>query len=163
MNAHKGRGRGHWGTHRGRSSGGGPSSRRGLGGGFYVAPEPRRRGMYRARSAVFLGVCQGLANYFDISVFWLRLLVTLCILFTGLWPGVFLYFMAALLMRLEPVVPVQSPSEKEFYDSYSRSRGQAISRLKEKFDRLDKRIRRAEDIVTSSDYQWEQKFHQKKD
>ncbi|NJB67841.1 phage shock protein C [Desulfobaculum xiamenense] len=121
---------------------------------------PRRggAGLYRSRNAVFLGVCQGLANHFDISVFWLRFFTVLLVLFTGLWPGVFLYFMAAIIMRREPVVPVHSPSEREFYDSYARSRSLALGRLREKFERLERRIRRAEDIVTSSDFQWERRM-----
>lgn len=149
---HKGRGTGRGG--RGFAAGGGWDA-------WQSAPRRSQRGLYRSRTAVFLGVCQGLANYFDISVFWLRFMVTIVILFTGLWPGVFLYFMAALLMRLEPVVPVSSPSEQEFYNSYARSRSLALHRLKEQFDRLERRLRRAEDYVTSSDYQWEKRMRER--
>ena len=31
------------------------------------------RGMYRSRSGVVSGVCRGLAEYYDFSVFWLRM------------------------------------------------------------------------------------------
>ena len=31
-----------------------------------------RRGLYRSRNGVLLGVCRGIADYFDFSVFWIR-------------------------------------------------------------------------------------------
>lgn len=115
-------------------------------------------GLYRSRHGRFLGVCQGLADYFDLSVFWVRTLTVLFILFTGLWPGVAMYFIVAFLMKLEPVVQPSSSSEREFYNSYTRSRSDALERIRDKFDRLDRRLRRMEDVVTSKDWQWERRM-----
>lgn len=118
------------------------------------------RGLYRSRHGVLLGVCRGFADYFDISVFWLRALVALGILFTGLWPGVAIYLVAALLMKPEPVLDARSEDEREFYHSYVSSRSLGLSRLKAQFDRLDRRIRRMEDVVTSKDFSWQRRFEQ---
>lgn len=118
------------------------------------------RGLYRSRNGRLLGVCRGLSEYFDFPVFWVRTLTVLLVLFTGLWPGVALYFIAALLMKLEPVVPVGNESEREFYDAYASSRSGALSRIREKFERLDRRLRRMEDVVTSKDYSWEKRFNE---
>ena len=30
------------------------------------------RGLYRSRNGVILGVCRGIADYFDLSAFWIR-------------------------------------------------------------------------------------------
>lgn len=121
---------------------------------------PDVRGLYRSRRGRFLGVCLGLADYFDIPVRWVRLGAVLLIVFTGLWPGLALYFIAALVMRLEPVVPPASEPEREFYDSYARSRSDALGRIKDKFDRLERRIRRMEDQVTSKDWQWDRRMRE---
>ena len=59
-------------------------------------------GIYRSRNGWLFGVCRGLADYFDLSVFWLRLGVAVLVLLTGFWPGAVLYLAAALLMKLEP-------------------------------------------------------------
>lgn len=115
-------------------------------------------GLYRKRDSMFLGVCSGVARHFDLSVGMVRFLMILLILFTGLWPGVAVYFIAALLIKLEPIIEPDTTQEREFYDSYARSRTDAVSRIKEKFDRLERRIRRMEDTVTSKDYQWEKRF-----
>jgi phage shock protein C len=61
-----------------------------------------KRGLYRSRNGILLGVCRGVAEYFDFSVFWIRALVVILFIFTGFWPVVGLYILAALLMKSEP-------------------------------------------------------------
>ncbi len=63
-----------------------------------------RPGLYRSRDGMIAGVCRGVAEYFDISVFWTRALAVFMLLCTGLWPAVGLYVVAALLMKKEPYV-----------------------------------------------------------
>lgn len=63
-----------------------------------------RRGLYRSRYGIFCGVCRGIADYFDVSVFWTRALALLFLVCTGVWPTLFIYFFAALLMKKEPYV-----------------------------------------------------------
>lgn len=118
------------------------------------------RGVYRSRDGMLLGVCRGFADAFDISVFWLRVFVFFGILFTGVWPGLALYVIAALLMKPAPVLDAASADEREFYHSYVSSRALGLSRLKAQFDRLDRRIRRMEDVVTSKDFSWQRRFEQ---
>ena len=61
-----------------------------------------RTGLYRSRDGVFFGVCRGLAEYFDLSVFWMRILVVGIFIFTGFFPIGVLYLLAGLLMKPEP-------------------------------------------------------------
>jgi len=117
-----------------------------------------KSGLYRSRNGLILGVCKGAARYFDISVFWLRFIVLLVFIFTGFWPVTGVYVLAALLMKPEPILPISNESEAEFYNSYAGSRKMGSSRLKRKFDQLDRRLRRMEDIVTSRDFKWERRF-----
>ncbi|HBT97446.1 MAG TPA: envelope stress response membrane protein PspC [Desulfobulbaceae bacterium] len=118
----------------------------------------RQRGMYRSRSGVLLGICQGIASYFDMSVFWVRMAWIIAFLLTGLWPVAGIYVILALLLKPEPVRPLASDGDKEFYDSYATSPRHAAGRLRHKFENLDRRIRRMEDRVTGRDFEWERKF-----
>ncbi len=118
----------------------------------------RYRGMYRSRQGAVFGVCRGLAQHFDFSVFWVRAIAFSLILFTGVWPGVVLYILAALLMKSEPVLPVESETEREFYDRYADSRHDAAQRLRQRYDTLEKRIRRMEDVVTSREFDWDRRL-----
>jgi len=120
----------------------------------------RQRGMYRSRGGVLLGVCQGIASYFDMSVFWVRMAWIVAFLLTGLWPVAGIYVILALLLKPEPVRPIDSDGDKEFYDSYVSSPRHAAGRLRRKFENLDRRIRRMEDRVTGRDFEWERKFRQ---
>jgi len=61
-----------------------------------------RAGIYRARNGMVAGVCKSFADYFDISVFWTRVFTFTAFWFTGIFPTLFLYVLAALLMKKEP-------------------------------------------------------------
>jgi phage shock protein C len=100
-------------------------------------------------------VLRGIAEYFGFSVFWLRAVAVLLLLITGIWPITGLYLLAALLMKPEPVVPFDNDAEQEFYDSYTHSRRNAIRRIKNRFDSLERRLQRMEHRVTSPEFNWE--------
>ena len=118
-----------------------------------------KAGIYRARDGVFLGVCKGIAEYFDFSVFWVRMAMVIVFIFSGFWPVIGVYLVAAFFMKPRPVKPVESEEEQEFYDSYVHAPRNAAQRLRKKFTELDRRIRRMEDKVTGREYEWERKFN----
>jgi phage shock protein C len=117
------------------------------------------RGLYRSRKGVILGVCRGLADYFDLNVFWIRIILLFMLVISGIWPMLLLYFIASLLMKPEPVKPIDTEEEKEFYDSYTESRQRAASRLNRRYHDLDRRIRRMEDVVTAREFDWDSKLN----
>jgi len=110
-------------------------------------------GVYRSRRGIFMGVCRGLAEQFNFSVFWLRIIVLLLFLFTGFWPIGVLYIIAGLLLKMEPVIPLKNETDQEFYQSYTTSKESAIQRIKRKFDNIDRRIQRMEHTVTSREFE----------
>ena len=87
------------------------------------------------------------------------MLAIAALIFTGIWPVVAFYVVAALLMKVEPVIPIESTSEQEFYNSYTSSRAMALHRLKKTFDSLDRRIQRMEGIVTAKEYDWDRRLN----
>ncbi|MCG8688887.1 MAG: envelope stress response membrane protein PspC [Desulfobacterales bacterium] len=109
-------------------------------------------GIYRSRQGLFMGVCRGVAEHFNLSVFWTRTIVFILFLFTGFWPVGILYIIAGLLLKLEPVIPLENETDQEFYQSYTTSRSSAIQRIKRKFDNIDRRIQRMEHTVTSREF-----------
>jgi phage shock protein C len=117
-----------------------------------------RRGIYRSRQGAIFGVCRGLSEHFDFSVFWVRLIALVMLIVSGLWPAMILYILAALVMKPQPVMPISSPDEQQFYDRYTASRHDAAQRLKRRYEGLEDRIRRMEDVVTSREYDWERRL-----
>lgn len=120
--------------------------------------QSRREGLYRSRNGVIAGVCRGIAEHLDFSVFWVRVAVVLAFIFTGFWPIGALYIAAAFFMKPEPVLPLENEEEEEFYNSYVTGRSMALQRLKRTFDGLDRRIQRMENIVTARDYEWDERL-----
>jgi phage shock protein C len=121
-----------------------------------------RGGLYRSRSGIFLGVCKGISGYFDFSLFWTRVIAIVLLIFSGFWPVLALYFIAALLMKPEPVLPIGSEEEEELYESYVASRKGATDRIIRRYKHLDRRIRRMEHIVTTKEFDWENRLNSEK-
>jgi len=118
-----------------------------------------RRGLYRSRDGIILGVCRGVADYFDFSAFWVRAILIVVFIFSGFWPIIGIYILAALLMKSAPVVSGRKGSKRNFHCRYDRARRETAERFKRKWGHLEKRIRRMEDKVTSREFDWDNRFY----
>ena len=58
--------------------------------------------LYRSRRGQIFGVCQGIADWRDLPVDTLRLIVAITIIVTGVFPGLAIYALLGLLLPLEP-------------------------------------------------------------
>ncbi len=114
--------------------------------------------IYRSRRGVILGVCRGLAEHLDVRVLWVRVIAVVLLISTGFWPFAGLYLLAALILKPEPVLPLKTEGEQDFYNSYANSRTIALNRLRRTFDQLDRRIQRMENRVTNREYDWERRL-----
>ncbi len=118
-----------------------------------------RRGLYRSRNGVILGVCRGVADYFDFSVFWIRAIAVILFICTGFWPIVGVYILAALLMKSDPARSDGRNSKPRAGGRHHCSGNDTADRLRRKWKRLEKRIRNMEDKVTSREFDWNSRFH----
>lgn len=119
----------------------------------------QRMGLYRSRTGLIMGVCKGVAQYFDFSVFWMRAITVVLLIVSGIWPVLIVYIVAALLIKPEPVLPLETEEEQDFYNSYTTSRSMALRRLQRIYDHLDRRMQRLESTVTAREYDWERRFN----
>jgi phage shock protein C len=117
------------------------------------------RRLYRSRNGKLLGVCRGIAEYFDLSVSGTRVVVVILLFVSGFWPIVVLYFVAGLLMKPEPVIPFDRNGEEEFYNSYIHSKTGGIDRLRRHYETLERRLQRLEHTVTSREYDWDDRLN----
>ena len=116
--------------------------------------------IYRSRNGLAFGVCAGFAQTFNVSLFWSRTLLVLAFVLTGFFPMGLLYLLAALLMKVEPPREPKSASEWEFDNSYASSKSLALARLKQRFERLDRRTQRLEGLVTAREYDWDRRLRE---
>jgi phage shock protein C len=118
------------------------------------------RRFYRSRSGAILGICKGIATYFDISLFWTRTIAVALLLVSGFWPTLGAYLLAALLIKPEPVIPFDAEGEAAFYDTYAHAPRRAAPGLKQRYERLERRLRRMEDAVTTKSFDWERRMRE---
>jgi phage shock protein C len=109
---------------------------------------------------MIFGVCKGIAEYLNLKVLWVRIIAVTILICTGIWPIVVIYLVAALLMKPEPILPLETEEAQEFYNSYTSSRSLALHRLKRTFDNLDRRIQRVEGAVTAREYDWDRRLNE---
>lgn len=113
---------------------------------------------YRSRRGIVFGVCRGLAEYFNISVFWTRVLVLLALLFTGFWPVGVVYILAALLLKKEPYCPLEWRAAAEYCEPKA---GEGLrERLRRRCDSIERRLQRMENRVTSPSYDWDRRLNE---
>ena len=118
-----------------------------------------RPGLYRSCGGFIFGVCRGIADYFDFSVFWVRSIPVILVILTGLWPVIGLYILAALLMKSEPGMHFRTESKNAFDSRHADIKYDTADWLKRKWQNLEKRIRRMEDKITSREFDWNNRFH----
>ncbi len=116
------------------------------------------RGLYRSRSGIIMGVCRGVGDYLNFSVFWIRVILIILFLISGFWPVVVLYFVAGFVMKLEPVIRSHQHDAEEFRGSYSRTRRSSSDYMKRRQQTLERRLRNLENTVTSKEYDWERRL-----
>ena len=116
------------------------------------------RGLYRSRSGVIMGVCRGVGDYLNFSVFWIRAILVILFLISGFWPVVVLYFVAGFLMKPEPIIRPHQHHEEAYCGAYARSRKPSSDYIKRRQRILERRLRNLESTVTSKEYDWEQRL-----
>jgi len=116
------------------------------------------RTLYRSRRGLLFGVCRGIADYAELSVFWVRLGIIIAAFLTGFWPMVLLYLVAAIFLKPAPVIEFTDDEDWNFYQTYVADRKMALLRLKRRCQALDSRTSRMENIVTNREYDWNRRF-----
>jgi phage shock protein C len=100
--------------------------------------------LYRSRNGVILGVCRGIAEYFDFSLFWTRAITIVLLIVSGFWPVIVIYFVAALVMKPEPVIHYDTN-----WDGELKFRAE---RFKRRYADLERRLRRMRHDVRSREF-----------
>ncbi|MFP4282625.1 MAG: envelope stress response membrane protein PspC [Opitutales bacterium] len=121
-------------------------------------PFTDHRTLYRSREGMIFGVCAGLAEYSQLSTFWVRFAAVVAVFVSGFWPMILIYLVAAIFIKPAPLLAPENVEDWEFYNSYSTNRRMALESLRRKFDGLERRTRRLESIVTSPEYSWDRRF-----
>ncbi len=120
------------------------------------------RKLYRSRYGQVFGVCQGIADWRDLPVNPIRLILIVATIFTGFFPMVIIYLLAAIFI---PVNPYEAPrQEQETSTDRQQYRQDGDSRtndeLKEEYEKLKKKVEKMEEDMFDKERDWDQRFHE---
>ena len=110
----------------------------------------RPKRLYRSSDdRVFLGVCGGIAQHYDFSAWGVRLFFILVTMFT--FPFSILgYVLMGLIMKLEPERPMVIDEQGKPREDGTRA--DALRRIQDRYEALERRLQRMESIVTDKNF-----------
>jgi phage shock protein C len=108
--------------------------------------------LYRdSKNRVILGVCAGIADYFGINPWVVRVLAIIgFVIFTP--PTMIGYVILALLLPKAPQRVYRTPGEEHFWTQVRVDPAGSFSELRHRFRELEQRLRNIESYVTSEAY-----------
>ena len=113
-------------------------------------PSPNR--LYRnLESAMIRGVCAGIADYFGIEAWFVRV-GALIALFAFTLPTIILYVVLAKVVPPRPADLYETPGEEAFWTRVRTQPTGTVSTLRHRFREIDKRLQEAEAFVTSREF-----------
>ena len=125
--------------------------------------------LYRSRNGMIFGVCQGIADWRDLPVGYIRLGLLIATGMSGFFPVGFLYLAAGFFLPMEPRNGKRDYYEKDTRgrreyrrEERKRSRGFSVNDIKEEFDDLASRVNKMEEDVIDKEKDWEKRFSEDK-
>lgn len=126
------------------------------------------------RGRIF-GVCAGLAEWRDLPIQPVEIIVFLSILFTGIFPGAMLYLIAALvipLQRPEDIIDDEAPGRNRRWNSHrsyhrddtmdanwQEAKGKSNDDLKEEYENLKSKVENMESQMFDKEKDWDARFN----
>ncbi|MEA2115191.1 MAG: envelope stress response membrane protein PspC [Thermodesulfobacteriota bacterium] len=119
--------------------------------------------LYRDRDHRLLGgVCAGIGNFFGVSRHAVRFLVVVS-LFMFTLPTIIGYFAALVLLKYKPEDIQVEPEETEFWQSIHRSPADTMGTIRQRFSKMETRMRNLEAYLTSRKYKLDRAFDKMQD
>ena len=123
--------------------------------------------LYRSRKGELFGICQGIADWKDLPVGVVRLIAAIAIITTGIWPGLLVYAVVALILPLQPEGmgyterPGRESAHGHDYQSRDRyqSRPRSREEMREHVERLKRKVEEMEDEIFNKERDWDRRFN----
>jgi phage shock protein C len=116
--------------------------------------------LYRSRHGLVFGVCKGLADYGQLPVFWVRVILLAVTLLTWILPFVILYVVAAFLIKPETTLEPQAEEDWRSYCTHACTQSIALAQLKRELDQVEYRLLRLERDASARQYDWEKRLQE---
>ncbi len=120
--------------------------------------------LYRdPRNGRCMGVCAGVADYFDMRASTVRFLTIILALITGIWPVVAGYFILGCVLDSKPDEIYEKPEEDEFWRSARNNPDYMRVDLGNRFKEIERRTRNMEAYITSKKFRLDRELRSLED
>ncbi len=104
-----------------------------------------------------MGVCAGLADYFGVNRGLVRILAVVALVMFN-WLTLIAYFVLAFSIGKKPAARRLAPDEDEFWREVSNRPTDTLTRLRQRFREVERRIVDLEGRVTAPDFELRRQF-----
>lgn len=110
------------------------------------------------RNGRFMGVCAGIADYFDTRPSVIRFLTVLGALFTGVIGVLVCYMILGVVLDKKPIDMYEEPEEDQFWKQARTKPEYTRVDLHRRFDEIERRTRNMEAYMTSKHFRMNREF-----
>ncbi|MCK5040969.1 MAG: envelope stress response membrane protein PspC [Sphingomonadales bacterium] len=111
----------------------------------------------------FMGVCAGVADYFDIRPGIIRLLTIVAFFMTGIFPTVFVYVLLGFVLEEKPEEIIEDPEEEKFWQKARTKPAYTKVEMQSRYDDIEKRTRHMEAYLTSKQFKLNRELRELED
>lgn len=105
-----------------------------------------------------MGVCAGIADYLDMKVKVVRLLMILGLIFTGFFPLIFVYFILGIALDTKPDPLYDDEHDEEFWKKTRKEPEETSADLRQRFRDIEHRTQEMEAYMTSKRFKLEREL-----
>ena len=125
----------------------------------------------RSPRGIIFGIVTGLAEWRDLPPSTTRTIVLFLILFTGIFPGVVVYLLLALVLPPQLEDSCEEKKNSSRFDhiyrnaddvEYEKERGKSTEALKAEYEELKKKVEAMENEMFDKEREWDDKFNRGK-
>lgn len=110
-----------------------------------------------------MGVCAGVADYFDVRPGIVRLLAILGLLMTGFFPTFFIYVLLGFILETKPTEIMSNPEEDKFWQKARTKPSYTKVDMQARFHNIEKRAQRLEAYMTSKQFKLQRELKELED
>jgi phage shock protein C len=111
----------------------------------------------------FMGVCAGVADYFDIRPGIIRLLTIIAFFMTGAFPTLVTYMILGFVLEEKPEEIIKDPEEEKFWTKARTKPAYTKVEMQSRFDDIEKRTRVMEAYLTSKQFKLNRELRELED
>lgn len=120
--------------------------------------------LYRdPRNGRCMGVCAGIADYFDVRPGVVRLLTIILAFITGFWPVIVGYCVLGFILETKPREMYDKPEEDEFWRLARNNPDYMRADLRKRFKDIERRTRAMEAYITSKKFRLDRELRSLED